>query len=50
MFGINLEMLMEMLFEDDSESPEDIVILEDGSCPTITMGNCCTYSYAAYNG
>lgn len=50
MFGKELDVLLETLFEDDFDSDiEDVVVLCGSISPRV-FGNCCTYSYASYSG
>lgn len=47
---INLEGLLEKLFEDSNESNLDQVKVVMRPKPAISRGECCSYSYTDYNG
>jgi len=51
MLGIELEKLLETLFEDDDDSTSnDVTVLRDRISPFEVLLACCTYNYASYSG
>ena len=51
MFENDLDKMLEALFADENaDDKEEVMVLGGLINPLETVGNCCTYSYASYNG
>jgi len=47
--GIDLEKLLECLFEDNEDpDAEEIIVLKNRIFPPKTSSSCCSYNYTAY--